>query len=105
MLPNDYAEMTRADKITHWAGVIHRHMRWIGESGKDEMTVFDRELLEDLRSADAEIDALMPAILTYAARMWLEAPAAFVGAANAGMGTSYPVDEELAVARFGIRAG
>ena len=104
MLPSDYADLSRMDKITHWAGVIQRHMRWMGESGKDEMLVFGPKLLADLRSADPSIDALMPAILTYVSRMWLEPPATFLSTVNSRMGTDYPVDEALAVMTFGTPA-
>lgn len=102
-LPNGYADMPRLDKATHWAGVILRHMRWMGESGKDEMNVFEPRLLSDLVSSDSAIDVLMPAILTCVARMWLEPPAAFLNAVNDRMGTNYPVDEGMAVARFGMK--
>ncbi len=105
MLIDGYFEMDRVDKILYWARLIYRHMRWMGESGKDEMGVFDAKLIEGFRQADPDIDALMSPILTYVSRMWLENPAEFLSKANAGMGTPYAVDKEIAEAKFGMRTG
>jgi hypothetical protein len=101
MLPHGYAQMSRDDRVAHWVGWIHRGMRWTGESGTDELAVFEPALLDRLRADDSDIDALMPTILTYLARMWGESPAAFLGQANARMGSRYPVDSAAAAARLG----
>lgn len=104
MLPADYYQKSRDEKVGHWVGLIYRQMRWAGEDGCEERSVLDQTLLARMRSDDRDIDELMPSILTYLARMWLEPPATFVSHANERMGTNYPVDEKLAVAKFGIRS-
>ena len=84
----------------HWAGLLYRQMRWAGEDGCEETSIFDRNLLQQMRQDEPDIDALMPSILTYLARMWREEPLAFVGRINAQLGTAYAVDEVIAKSQF-----
>ena len=100
MLPDGYTDMTRDEKVRYWGGVIYRNMRWAGESGADEMTVFNQRLIDGLKAADPETEQLMPSILTYVARRWLESPATFLDNVNGRLGTHYPVDRTIALAKF-----
>ena len=105
MLPPDYDTWDRNEKVRHWTGNLYRYMRSAGEDGHEEISIFDAALLDRLRRADPTIDTLMPSILTYIARMWLEEPAGFVARANGSMGTLFPVDADIVKMRFGISGG
>ena len=57
------AAMTRAEKISHWAIVIHRYRRAHGESGRDEDEIYTPELVRDLEVHEPELRDLLPEIL------------------------------------------
>jgi hypothetical protein len=103
MLPSGYLGMSREERIGYWVAMIYRQMRWAGEDGNDELSVFEQRLVGLLKGDEPEIDSLMPSILTYLSRMWLEAPAAFLGKVNARLGTSYEVDESIGIGQLGAR--
>jgi hypothetical protein len=91
------------DKALHWVGILYRAMREAGEGGSEEITIFTPDLLAKMRADDPHVDARMPFVLTYLARMWLEDPDAFLARINSRLGTVYPVDRRIAAATFDLR--
>jgi len=102
-LASSYEHGSAEDKALYWVGILYRSMRHAGESGCEEITIFTPALLHGMRGDDPQVDALMPFVLTYLARMWLEDPAAFVAQINSKLGTDYPVDRNIADAKFSLR--
>lgn len=88
MYPDNYSKMNHAERSRHWVAVLHRGMRWAGEDGYEEVSIFDEALLDNLRSFDPDIDGLLPEVLTHLAHMELEDPAEFVAKVCARMNSS-----------------
>lgn len=62
-LEKDYHKKSRKEKIASWVGDIHQQMRWIGEEGKDEMSLFSKKEYEYWKSVEPNIDEFLPHIL------------------------------------------
>jgi hypothetical protein len=62
--PAHYARLSREEKITHWAGVIHRWRRAHGESGRDEDEIYTPQLVRDLERHEPHLRGMLAEILT-----------------------------------------
>jgi len=62
--PARYAALSREEKISHWAGVIHRWRRVHGESGRDEDEIYTPELVRDLERTEPKLRDMLREILT-----------------------------------------
>ena len=100
MYPQNYKEMDQEERKHHWSAVFTRAMRWAGEDGNDEISIFDEKLIRDLRIFDANIDLLMPEVLTGLAVMEMESPNAFLAKINSRMRTSFEVDQVFLKEKF-----
>lgn len=100
MYPDNYQEMDVEEQKGHWSMVLSRGMRWAGEDGYEEISIFDEKLINDLRAFDSNIDALLPEILTGLAVMEMENPKAFMEEVNSRMKTSFEVDKEFLKEHF-----
>lgn len=94
MYPESYAEMNSEEKKAHWSAVLYRAMRWAGEDGHDETSIFDKQLISDLRAFDHEVDRYMPQVLSELAVSQMEQPDRFFAKVNKQMGTYYQVDRK-----------
>jgi len=66
-----YKKWTDSQKISYWAGKFHKGMRQVGESDRDEIEFFEKELFKYFRKKEPNIDVLMPMILTQLATVWM----------------------------------
>jgi len=100
MYPENYSEMGQEERLNHWSKVLYNGMRWAGEDGKEEISIFDQKLIRDLRTFDSSIDAILPTVITQLAVMWLEEPEEFVSKVNEQCNTAYTVDISYLNGRF-----
>jgi hypothetical protein len=101
MLPADYYKMSPVERINHWIGLIHREMRFAGESGCEEITIFNRTFLDQIRQDEPEIDRYLAPILTRLSFAWATDPVAFIADVNSRMGTRFAYDPIMAAAKLG----
>lgn len=99
-MEGDYFAKSPDDRALYWVAELYRQMRWAGEDGHEESSIFTPSLLAGMRAHDPDIDALMSPILTRLARMWLEPPEDFLKNVNARLGSSYVVDPVIAKEKF-----
>lgn len=92
MYPENYTEMSAEEKKAHWTAVLYRGMRWAGEGGDEEISIFDKKLISDLRAFDHEVDEYLPQVLSGLAVSQMERPDSFLAKVNGKMGTCYEVD-------------
>lgn len=86
--PAQYAAWPASDRIRHWVGVLYRLRRQAGESGGREEGAFGPDLLAEMRAVDADVDAILGAVLAELARMEMTTPDAMRAAFNRRTGAS-----------------
>lgn len=87
--PLNYCDKNREDKICYWVGILYRSMRWVGEEGYEEISIFDKNLLTHMKKVDPNIDVIMPLILSTLSKMWMEDANNFIKKVNRQLGTHY----------------
>jgi hypothetical protein len=67
--PAQYRGWNRAEKISHWAYVIHRWRRVNGESSRDEDAIYTPELVSDLERIEPNLRDMLGEILAQVGRL------------------------------------
>lgn len=58
----EYPNLSQEDKAAYWASGFRQQMRWNGESGVNEMYVFDKREYHFCEEKDSDFDNLLPLI-------------------------------------------
>lgn len=86
--PAEYQALSVSDRVSYWSSALYRLRHQTGEMGAKEDEVFGVDLIEKMKSFDADIAHLLPSVISRLAKAEGIDPAALLSSFNARTGVS-----------------